>query len=263
MPDNYRENQAKALQYAAYLERTEQRPRRNAVDYGVPQIHYDIPQTVYDPVRNVPPIFVTHAMRRRLPPLPDLSEDAPSKWSNHPYAIMQLADFGSGHYSPAPPPSHCAECKMDAFIDARRKELPYASPLVPDTHFRGPKPGAPVFVDLHYEGSTDIGVYVSDIISFTATMTQANYMLVRQPLGPIKFTLMIEGVGEIEDILYANCAHRPITRFNLAWVLAYSFRRLAEKTFRRDSRDLALRCLYSADGSKWTAVARFIHRVDC
>jgi hypothetical protein len=69
--------------------------------------------------------------------------------------------------------------------------LPYASPLVPDTHFRGPKPGAPVFVDLYYEGSTDMGVYVSDIISFTATIRQASYMLVRQPLGPIKFTLLV------------------------------------------------------------------------
>ncbi|KAJ6566678.1 hypothetical protein B0H19DRAFT_1374147 [Mycena capillaripes] len=246
MPHDYRKNQARALEYARILE------RRGAVDYGVPQ-------------PNMPPIFVTPSMCRGLAPLPTLSDDAPSRWHRHPYAIMHLENYGTGNCPRPPHPSQCAECKMDTFIEAARQEYPNAVVVVPDIEFKGPKPGAPVFVNFHYEGDRNPGVLVTDVLAFNARMVQPHYMLVRQPLGPIKVTLRIEGSagGEVEDLLFANCMHRAITRFNLAWVLAFSFRVLAEKTFRLSVKDLALMCLYSRDGSEWIAVARYIHRIDC
>jgi len=151
---------------------------------------------------------------------------------------------------------------MDAYIeDIRLRYCPHSHPVVPDFEFKGPKPGHPVYVDFHYEGSGNgRGVLVSDILSFNANMIQPHYKLVRQPPGHIKLTLRIDKVGEVEDILYANCAHRHITRFNLAWLLAFSFKRLAIQKFRLPVENLDLMFLYSADGSSnWIALARYIH----
>jgi hypothetical protein len=141
------------------------------------------------------------------------------------------------------------------------------------------KSGSLVIVDFNYVNSRAAGLYVTDILSFQANMVQPEYVLVRQGFtGPIKIKLFvriiqflilpssfnplpqIEHVGEVEDILYANCAHRGITRLNLAWSLAFSFQRLVEKTFHRSAKDLVLLSLYSPDGVEWAASARYVPR---
>ncbi|KAF8192243.1 hypothetical protein K438DRAFT_1970055 [Mycena galopus ATCC 62051] len=248
---------------------THAKPRRNAIDYGVPQV------MARPPVRL---LFITFsilvetriqrstaapAVRGALPPLFDLSQDAPSRWDLHPYSVLQLAQLGSGNARSAPPPDQCAECRMDVFIENERRNYPASRPLVLDQTFRGPKPGAAVLVPFAYEGTRSPGVFVNDILEFKANMMQANYRLVRQAIGPIKVTLEIQGVGEIQDVLYANCAHRVITRANLAWVLAFSFFRLATKTFGVSVDDLALLLLHCGSDGRWVAKARHIHRIDC
>lgn len=65
----------------------------------------------------------------------------------------------------------------------------------------------------------------------------------------------------MHDILFANCIHRAITRFNLAWWLATHFRILVERGLQERIDDLQLLSLYSPDGIQWTATARFVHRI--
>ncbi|KAJ7043775.1 hypothetical protein C8F04DRAFT_1229249 [Mycena alexandri] len=250
MPDNYRENQKIALEYAQRIDR----PRRDAVDYGVPPAPH-MPRHAHAAHISVPAAWVAPAVPRLR--LPDLSPDAPSKSRNHPYAMLFLDNLGSGACHPPPPPSHCPECKADAFLESARQKVPNALTIVPDTAFKGPKVGAPVYVDFREPGNSYSGVLLVDILSFTAEMVQPHYLLVRQPAGAIKVTLRIEGYEEVDDIIYANCAHRMITRFNLAWWLALAFRRLAQDKFRHTGNGLRLRGLYSADGIKWTAMACF------
>ncbi|KAF8162162.1 hypothetical protein K438DRAFT_1985284 [Mycena galopus ATCC 62051] len=229
------------------------KPRRNAIDYGVPQVMTSIqPISAAPAIRGAPP-----------PPLFDLSREAPSRWEFHPYSVLQLAQLGSGNYRSAPPPHQCAECCMDVFIENEGRNYPASRPLVPDDTFRGPRPGAAVLVHFAYEGTRSPGVFVNDILEFKANLMQANYRLMRQAMGPIKVTLEIQGVGEVEDVLYANCAHRVVPRANLAWVLAFSFFRLATKTFGVSADDLALLLLHCGSDGRWVAKARHIHRIDC
>ncbi|KAF7348747.1 hypothetical protein MVEN_01393800 [Mycena venus] len=214
----------------------------------------------YAPTMNMPPIFMTLAMQRQLPCLPTLPSNAPSKSRDHPYATLRLEDIGSGNYRPAPPRSECAECKMDEYIQSLRRQFPQA-PHVPDAvHPNAKLSPVIVCIDFRYEGSDPTsphGVLVSDILSFRANMEQPHYMLVRQLSGPIKLKLKIEGVGEVEDILYANCKHRGITRFNLAWVLAFSFKTLAQKTFGLGIDRLELTWLMFYEDTQWSAHARY------
>ncbi|KAF7348737.1 hypothetical protein MVEN_01392800 [Mycena venus] len=188
----------------------------------------------YAPTMNMPPIFMTPAMQRQLPCLPTLPSNAPSKSRDHPYATMRLEDIGSGNYRPAPPRSECAECKMDEFIQSLRRQFPQAPPR---SRRRASQ---------RQTQSCD-----------RANMEQPHYMLVRQLSGPIKLKLKIEGVGEVEDILYANCKHRGITRFNLAWVLAFSFKTLAQKTFGLSIDRLELTWLMFYEDTQWSAHARY------
>lgn len=208
-----------------------------------------------------------------------LSRDAPSLWSQHPYALLMLNQLGSGNCPSPPPPANCAECRLDAYIEAIRQRYSNSPALAPEDKRRMSKSGSLVIVDFNYVNSRAAGLYVTDILSFQANMVQPEYVLVRQGFtGPIKIKLFvriiqflilpssfnplpqIEHVGEVEDILYANCAHRGITRLNLAWSLAFSFQRLVEKTFRRSAKDLVLLSLYSPDGVEWAASARYVPR---
>ncbi|KAJ7738804.1 hypothetical protein B0H16DRAFT_1729776 [Mycena metata] len=256
MPHNYRENQRIALLYAQRIDR----PRRDAVDYGVPPVPH-MPRQPPAARNSAPTAWVAPAVPRLR--LPDLYPDAPSKSPHHPYAMLFLDNLSSGACHPPPPPSHCPECKADAFLERAREKFPNAPAIVPDTDFKGPKVGAPVYVDFREEGSARDGILVTDILSFTANMIQPHYLLVRQPTGAIKVTLHIKGseemdnYEEVDDIIYANCAHRLITRFHLAWWLALAFRRLAQDKFRHTGNGLRLSGLYSADGIKWTAIAHF------
>ncbi|KAJ7339874.1 hypothetical protein DFH08DRAFT_938718 [Mycena albidolilacea] len=249
------------------------RPRRAALDYGLPQ-KWDTPKYVppvrfppspngnarYMPQRKTQPLHITPVMRE-LPALPTLSRDAPSLWSQHPYALLMLNQLGSGNCPSPPPPANCAECRLDAYTEAIRQRYSNSPSLTPEDKRSMSKSGSLVIVDFNYVNSRAAGLYVTDILSFKADVVQPEYVLVRQGFtGPIKIKLFIEHVGEVEDILYANCAHRGITRLNLAWSLAFSFQRLVEKTFRRSAKDLVLLSLYSPDGVEWAASARYVPR---
>ncbi|KAJ7184855.1 hypothetical protein C8R46DRAFT_1300387 [Mycena filopes] len=246
MPD-YRENQRIALLYAQNMDR----PRRDAVDYGVPPVpHMPRPtQTNRPPNPRATPLRIA---------LPDLSPDAPSKSPKHPYAMLFLDNLRSGATSVDPPlPAQCPECIADRFVERTRKQVPHAPRIEPDTEFKGPALGAPVYVNFCQPANATSGILVVDILGFNANMIQPEYLLVRHGMGPIKVTLRIEGYDTVDDILYANCAHRSITRFNLAWWLAIALARFAKDKYQLSAEGLRLRGVYSPDGVTWTALARY------
>ncbi|KAJ6451314.1 hypothetical protein C8R45DRAFT_91767 [Mycena sanguinolenta] len=227
--------------------------RRGAIDMGSPQN--------WAPVRQfIQPVVVPPAVLRGLPPLPALSPRAPSLWEDHPYTLLRLANLGSGNYQPPPLPSGCAECQMNEFVASEYTKLtnePF--PVVPDSlpasKYIGPRRGE-MHVQFVSNSSTRPGVPVKDILRFTDDLKDPHYKLVQHKGGPIKLTLLIEGCEPVEDILYANCCHREITRLQLAWALAFSFHRLA-KASGVDPEGLMLMAFVSGNKrSTWAAYAR-------
>ncbi|KAJ7148333.1 hypothetical protein C8R46DRAFT_1231343 [Mycena filopes] len=255
MPD-YRENQRIAL--------------FDAVNYGVPPARHTHTPRPTQPHRTHAhaPIPRTTGLRVALPAL---FPDAPSKSPKHPYARLFLDNVRSGAttFDP-PPPAQCPECIADDLLVRTRKQalgLPHAhSRIEPDrnTEFNlGPPAMAmgagPVQVTFCQPGNATSGILVDDILGFNANMIRPGDLPVHHGMGgPIKVTLHIEGPYEtVDDILYANCAHRSITRFNLAWWLALAVKHLAHDKFRLGTDGLRLRGLHSSDGVTWTAIARY------
>ncbi|KAJ7624118.1 hypothetical protein DFH06DRAFT_1305256 [Mycena polygramma] len=282
MAHDYRKNQAIALEYARSIECenvTEDKgkssspitepvsvrpPIKNSVSVPRP-----IKKLAYVPPPITEPVSVTRTVTWLAPDsapgpprLPHLSRHAPSQWERHPYAKMRLKDLGSGHRIAPPHPSQCPECKMDAFVeDCRRVCSSSAASVTPDNEYKGPKLGYKCWIDFKAVDEKPLfqqGILVDDILMFNTNMVDAGQLVVRHSPGPIKVVLEIQKVGKTHDIIYANCGHRPITRFNLAWILALSFRRLAEDKFKRSVKDLRLVGLYSNDSeTNWVAIARY------
>ncbi|KAF7367902.1 hypothetical protein MSAN_00855000 [Mycena sanguinolenta] len=248
--------------------------RRDAVDFGPPVqntphmvVRLDAHRDVVGlglPQNSLPqylqPGVVPPAVLRGLPPLPALSPHAPSLWAFHPYSFLGLASLGSGNLQPHPLPSTCAECKMDEVIASEYKKFtgepfPVAPDSMPVSKYIGPRRGE-MHVRFVSETTLRSGVLVTDLLRFK-DLKDPQYKLVQHKGGPIKVTLLIEGRSPIEDIIYANCCHREITRLQLAWALACSFHRLAE-TFGLSPEGLMLTLF--ASGNKrttWTAYARY------
>ncbi|KAJ6492056.1 hypothetical protein C8R45DRAFT_191301 [Mycena sanguinolenta] len=229
-------------------------PRRNALDLGLP-----------DPMWHPRPCGIPPAVLFGLPPLPPLPPHAPSLWEKHPYSFLGLTRLGSGNYPGLPTdPSHCAECKMDKLIESEyTKHTRRPFPVVCPQHME-PR-DSEMDVPFIYEGESQPGVFLNDILHFKAKMMDPHHRLISHRYGNgIEFTLQIEGYLGVQDILYLNCRHRQITRFHLAWILAFSFYRLAAQTFRLEAKDLALVAFVSLENrSKWVAYARIIHRIEC
>ncbi|KAJ7198673.1 hypothetical protein B0H12DRAFT_580622 [Mycena haematopus] len=200
--------------------------------------------------------------------LPALHPDAPSLRSDHYYRALGLLELGSGNYLPTPPPSHCAECTMDRYISHLYQQKPDRGcrPVVPDSGFHGVKGEA--FVLFSYEAERGCrprpGVFLPDILGFRANIAQAGQKLIRTGVpGPMLISFEIEGLGKVQDIIYANCMHRPIMHFNLAFALSYAFFRLARFTYSVDPEKLALTSLISMKNcTEWVATARLVDRID-
>ncbi|KAJ7256788.1 hypothetical protein B0H12DRAFT_1111699 [Mycena haematopus] len=210
---------------------------------------------------------MTPAMRGAPPPLPNIGLEAPSLQPGHPYAHLGLAKRGSGNRLPPPPSGmHCAECFMDMLVAHQHQKYPDQGcrPVVADNEFRAPRTGQMV-VAFVYEGEQVPGVFLDDIIMFKANIAQAGQRLIRAgEAGPMRVTFHIEGLEKVQDIVYGNCAHRPITHFNLAWALATSLQHIAKQAYGTGQKDLALMSLVSDDScTEWVALARFVYRIDC
>jgi hypothetical protein len=171
-------------------------------------------------------------------------------------------------YFPHVPPSHCAECKAECQVTIAGQH--YGVTIVPDTMFLGPPGGGLLAVIF--------GALVSDILTFRKCISNPGHKLLRHRPGPLKISLYVRvprspsliplilsrlqraqivGTPMVEDELYASCAHRDITTFSLAWWLATHFRLLVEKHRGGSIEGLELLSLYSPDGEKWTASARY------
>ncbi|KAJ7142296.1 hypothetical protein C8R44DRAFT_865647 [Mycena epipterygia] len=234
--------------------------RRNAVDYGTPQdrqerMRAQRPVTQPTIVHRLPP--PVHASRL-APPCQDVL---------HPYNFQRILAENSGNYvSPRRPQSNCAECKADYCIQVARSN--HANPIVviPDEFYKGPGPGEPTLIQFYppsRENSRD-GVWLPDILTFRNCIVQPGFKLLAHQPGPLKVALYIDGYPKfkkVHDILFANCEHRAITRFNLAWWLATHFRIMVEHGLQESIDDLQLVSLYSPDSIQWTATARFVHRI--
>ncbi|KAJ7638151.1 hypothetical protein B0H17DRAFT_1149209 [Mycena rosella] len=178
----------------------------------------------------------------------------PSHDSLHPYRLLGLRPTGSGNYSPPPAPAHCAECRADSYIETVRER--YANPVdvVPSSKFRGPACGNPVLIEFKANKHPAL---VADILDFRACMDRPGSKLLKHDPGPLQVTLQIEGFPPVDDIVFATCAHRLITKFNLGWWLAFHLRALVEHEFRCSVDGMELLSLSSPDGNQWTALARY------
>ncbi|KAJ7235733.1 hypothetical protein B0H12DRAFT_1141217 [Mycena haematopus] len=241
--------------------------RRNGADFGVPEM-------LVPPVGSrmqhgvmrrgspqLPDLPAEHMPLRGVDPLPALRPEAPSLQREHPYAVMRLAKLGSGNnYRPPPPSTHCPECRMDDFIAHQRQKFSDQCypPVVPAGEFGG----LGTAITFQIEGHPTVpGVFLHHILRFKADIAQGGQTLIRtNGEGPMTIVFHIEGVGMVKDIIYANCPHRAITRFNLAYALASGFYCLGKQVSDGAYKDLTLVSLeYDKYLTQWVALARFVH----
>jgi hypothetical protein len=116
----------------------------------------------------------------------------------------------------------------------------------------------------------NIGVSLADLLEFRAEhIVQPQYKLLRHGDGPLLVEFAIARLVRIpgpqreqlqellrfDDIVFANCRHRKITRFQLGFTLAYNFRFIIEKHLPEYNwRDFQLSKL-SWDGVNWRVLA--------
>ncbi|KAJ7775598.1 hypothetical protein DFH07DRAFT_86810 [Mycena maculata] len=281
-------------------ERQSPRARRNAVDYGTPvdqlRLHsapraantapayspvaqptlYRAPRGANTPLaydRPLPPTTVAPSQTvHRQAPLPSISAAAPSNRDSHPYRLLGLFNYRRDNDHPGPSSSECAECRADSYIVTCSQRFKNPVQVIPDTHYKGlpPGPKIPIFVDFNTIVKGDRGVPLMDILYFRDTMASPGVKLLRHRPGPLKVSLTIMRdwpardtvVLSIDDIFFGSCGHRDMTRFNVAWWLAFHFRAIVEHMpeYALKTEDLRLGLLYSPDGAKWTAVARHVPR---
>ncbi|KAJ7478189.1 hypothetical protein FB451DRAFT_1395975 [Mycena latifolia] len=238
--------------------------RRNAVDFGAgenPQYSYPVSVGRYPN-----PYYVEDAVveRTAVPfPVKGAAAIAPIQGHLHPYELLGLNRSGSRNHRPHPSPSDCAECRADSYIAIARERYPNAVAVVPDGPLRSKisHDGLAIkFTPPRYSGCRpqEGGVLVDDILNSRDCMLHPALKLLNQRYpGALNVTLHIENLCTVEDILLASCKHRMITNFNLAWWLAFHFRVLVQHELRRTIDGLELVRLYSPDGKKWLALARY------
>ncbi|KAF7358851.1 hypothetical protein MSAN_01225100 [Mycena sanguinolenta] len=213
-------------QMALQATRTDHRnARRNAVDFGSPakKPTQSTPpvterligrQNAFDPAfdpglpprqehprhHGIPPVVAFG-----LPPVLFLPAHATSLVEKHPHSYLELTPLGSGNHAGAPiNPSNCGGCEVDELIEreyTKRTGRPF--PVFPVQYMK-PR-------------GSEVDVPFSN-------MKDAHHRLVSHRVeNGIEFTLKIEGYAGVKDIIYLNCGHRQVTRFNLVWLLALLF----------------------------------------
>jgi hypothetical protein len=90
----------------------------------------------------------------------------------------------------------------------------------------------------------NIGVSLADLVEFRAEhIVQPQYKLVRHGDGPLLVEFVVarlvripgqereqpQDLFRVHDVVFANCRHRKITRFQLGFALAYNFRFIIKK----------------------------------
>ncbi|KAJ7050339.1 hypothetical protein C8F01DRAFT_1179517 [Mycena amicta] len=242
--------------------------------YAQPRVPAPMQQQLY-PLTQPPP-GMTHAQLRGMPSVDSLiHRNAPSKQSDHLYSILHLESFGSGHVhrGAIPDSAECAECIFFAYMDICLPSPRTGSVLMPpDRNQRGLCidfiPNPPL------QGQNEVGVPLIDFLQFRVDdLLKPESKLVHQAVdsfqphspGPLIVEFILRdsrGGGRQEtltvDVVYGNCAHRAITRFELGYALATTFKMLVERRFpNRDNlwEYVLLSSFCSTDLKKFAALA--------
>ncbi|KAJ7458622.1 hypothetical protein FB451DRAFT_1372290 [Mycena latifolia] len=188
-----------------------QRQRRNAVDYG--SLERQRTLTAPYPAHHVTPSRGQRAIvHRQIPPRAMQPPPAPSTPPTH---------WRSGNDPNPMHPDDCPECRGDLIVMDARLKTGKAPFFTREDEFRGPALGGPNLVPFgHTTPHGAIFPLVDDILQFRDCIPLPGALLVEHRAGPMKVTLQIDGIHSAEITLFANCQHRYITTFNLAWWLA-------------------------------------------
>ncbi|KAK6984049.1 hypothetical protein R3P38DRAFT_2807244 [Favolaschia claudopus] len=229
------------------------------------------PQQQYDAVRYgremhaSQPQDRTHTFAgRSMRPSQSISSSLPSSSPTHPYTIFCLTHLSSGNTQPSPPPHACPECNMDLHIaSAQLRHLPHSLSAVDDAARRRTPEDNEYMVtfDTGSFVSVTYGVPICDILAFRAKLRQPGARILPHDFGTGPITVALIKFKrrkrfEIDDILYANCVHRRITRYNLAYTLACSLAELA-KNHELNPEAVSLRSIRRKNDDRWIVDALY------
>ncbi|KAJ7728147.1 hypothetical protein DFH07DRAFT_969951 [Mycena maculata] len=232
----------------------QQKQRRNAVDYGTPpELQARIQSQGISSLR--------HARPSQLHP-PATSQPFQPVYTPQGYLIYPPAarppPLQLQRAQPIPPTQpKCPHCASDTQVEHQRSKCPTRGPaVVPDQKFTA-TPGTGPTCIIFESNTTKGGVALLDILGFRDCMNAPGAKILRYGLGPVPVVLHVGAVElNVKVAIPGNCAHRPITRFNLAYWIARAFRKqVANLT------DLDLLSLSTADGMTWSAQARYVYPV--